>query len=71
MAGRAGDPNRYTVRPTGRAATRLRAAVDHLIGEGIAANESAAVTLIIVRGLDAYDRELAGTAADRPESTDS
>ena len=70
MAGRAGDPNRYTVRPTGRAATRLRAAVDHLVSEGIAANESAACVLLLVRGLDAYDRELAGTS-DRPESTDS
>jgi hypothetical protein len=61
---------RYTIRPTGRARTRLETAVTTMLAEGIASSESAAVTLIVVRGLDVIEAEQATRAANRPGQTD-
>lgn len=48
---------RWTLQPTGKAAERLQAAVNTLRAEGIVSSEAAAVTLIIVRGLDVIEAE--------------
>lgn len=57
----------YTVRPTGRAAERLAATVEHLISEGRAGSRNAAVLAVLIAGLDAMDAQQAERAAgDRP-----
>lgn len=61
---------RWVAYPKGRAAERLAEAVQALMAEGIASSESAAVILILVRGLDVFEAEHATRAASSPNTTD-